>query len=74
MKAKGFEPIGSSILSPKEIKASGKSFGTAPGEWARAYHFESEAEPHQKVDIWHTEPAETPQKSTTKPLDTKPKA
>lgn len=61
MKAKGFEPVGSSIVSPKEIKASGKDFGTAGGDWARAHHFESTSEPRQKVDIWHSEPATTPQ-------------
>ena len=58
MKAKGFEPVGSSVVSPEEAKASGKNFGTDTTDWSRAHHFESTAEPRQKVDIWHREPAE----------------
>lgn len=49
MREAGFEPLGSSVLSPKEIKASGKFFGS-PG-WKRAEHFENSA--GQNVDIWH---------------------
>ena len=58
MKAKGFAPVGSSIVSPAEAKASGKNYGGTPTDWSRAHHFESTSEPRQKVDIWHNEPAD----------------
>jgi hypothetical protein len=57
MAAKGFEPTGSSVVSPAEAKSSGKSFGGGPTDWSRAHHFESVSEPRQKVDIWHNESA-----------------
>jgi hypothetical protein len=55
MKVKGFEPVGSSVVSPAEAKKSGKNFGNLT-DWHRAHHFESVSEPRQKVDIWHNEP------------------
>jgi hypothetical protein len=50
MKEAGFQPIGSSIVTPEEVQKSGKDFG-GPG-WKRAYHFESIEGPRQKIDVW----------------------
>ncbi len=52
MKEAGFEPRGSTVVSPKEAQASGKPYGK-PG-WKRAEHFENAA--GHKVDIFHDEP------------------
>lgn len=52
MRNEGFEPIGSSVVSPAEAKASGKSFG-GPG-WKRVEHFENSD--RHRVDIWHDSP------------------
>jgi hypothetical protein len=54
LKQEGFEPRGSSLVSPKEAKDSGKDYG-APG-WKRAEHFENSA--GQKLDVWHDEAAQ----------------
>jgi hypothetical protein len=43
---------GSSVLSPKDIKASSKSHG--PPSWKRVEHFEDKS--GRKVDIFHDEP------------------
>lgn len=45
LKAEGFEPRGSSLVSPEEVKNSGKSYGK------RAEHFESST--GEKIDVWH---------------------
>lgn len=60
MKDAGFEPRGSSLVSPKEAKASGKPYG-GPG-WKRAEHFENAA--GQKIDVWHDEPERASQPSS----------
>jgi len=52
MKEAGFEPRGSTAVSPKEAEASGKPYGK-PG-WKRAEHFENSA--GEKIDVWHDEP------------------
>jgi hypothetical protein len=52
LKDEGFEPRGSSVVSPKEAKASGKPYG-GPG-WKRAEHFEDAD--GRKLDVWHDEP------------------
>jgi hypothetical protein len=51
LKAEGFEPRGSSLVSPEEAKKSGKRYGK-PG-WKRAEHFENAA--GEKLDVWHDE-------------------
>ena len=51
MKEAGFEPAGSSLVSPEEVKQSGKPYGK-PG-WKRAEHFENAA--GEKIDVWHDE-------------------
>jgi hypothetical protein len=49
LKAEGFEPRGSSVVSPEEVKKSGKDYG-GPG-WKRIEHFENAA--GHKVDVFH---------------------
>ena len=51
MKEAGFEPRGSSLVSPKEAKASEKPYGKSG--WNRIEHFENAA--GHKVDIFHDE-------------------
>jgi hypothetical protein len=51
LKAEGFEPRGSSLVSPEEATKSGKPYGK-PG-WKRAEHFENAA--GEKLDVWHDE-------------------
>ena len=51
MKDAGFEPRGSSLVSPKEAKASEKPYGKSG--WNRIEHFENAA--GHKVDIFHDE-------------------
>ncbi|HEU0048090.1 MAG TPA: hypothetical protein VFQ43_10855, partial [Nitrososphaera sp.] len=64
MKEAGFEPAGSSLVSPEEVKQSGKQYGK-PG-WKRAEHFENAA--GEKVDLWHDEAEITPQSGQAHPL------
>jgi hypothetical protein len=49
LKAEGFEPRGSSVVSPEEVKKSGKDYG-GPG-WKRIEHFENAV--GHKVDVFH---------------------
>ncbi len=49
MREQGFEPTGSSVVSPEEVKKSGKDYGGAG--WKRIQHFENAA--GHKVDIFH---------------------
>ncbi len=50
MEKQGFKEVsGSSVVSPKEAKESGKEFPT--DQWSRVHHFENE-EGH-KVELWH---------------------
>ncbi len=65
LKERGFEWTGSSSVSPKEIKESGKEFG-APG-WKRAQHFEN-PETGQQIDVWHDE---TETKTSAKEINKK---
>jgi len=55
----GFRSTGSSVVTPKEVEASDKDFGGSG--WKRAYHFESAAEPQQKIDVWVDLPNDTPE-------------
>jgi len=69
MKDAGFEPSGSTVVSPKEARASGKNYGR-PG-WKRAEHFENAA--GEKIDVWHDEAASISaiKKKAAKALGTK---
>jgi ADP-Ribosyltransferase in polyvalent proteins len=55
----GFRSTGSSVVTPKEVEVSDKDFGGSG--WKRAYHFESAAEPQQKIDVWVDLPNDTPE-------------
>lgn len=49
----GFQPTGSSVVTPKEAEASGKNFGDN-SKFQRVHHFErGEGLGKQRVDVWH---------------------
>jgi hypothetical protein len=69
MREQGFEPSGSSVVSPEEVKKSGKDYG-GPG-WKRIEHFQDQS--GKRVDIFHDEP-QANQKSLSKALPKNPSA